>query len=144
VLSKALPFVIISAGYGCSPCPPTITERAESPSKRYLAAVYTSECGPVPPFNESVGLNRADEQKTTSVASIGEAAIELRPKWLSDTELQIVFDCRPEPDLACAASEGRHWSVNKTAQWRDVQIRYAASERLRSRLSRADVDRLLQ
>jgi hypothetical protein len=143
-LVRLVPCAVVVGAYGCSVCPPTITKRVELPSHQYLAGEYTYACGPVPPFNAFVGLSVANEQKPTQVASIREAPMELRPEWVSNTELQIVFDCNSDADAACAPSAGRHWSVGKTAKWRDVRISYAATERLRARLSPADVDRLLR
>jgi hypothetical protein len=114
-----------------------------SPSRQYSAAAYMYACGPVPPFNFYVGLSESEE-KPTQVASIVEAPIELRPRWLTDTDLQIVFDCSPDTEAPCAPSPGRSWSVTKGEKWRDVRITYVVSDNLRARLSAANVDRLLR
>jgi hypothetical protein len=143
-VSRIFAVAVLAEVWGCEDsCPPTSLLQEMSPSRQYSAGVYTYDCGPVPPFNAYVGLSRRDE-KPTQIASIVEAPMEPRPKWLSDTELQVVFDCSLEAEALCAPSPGRHWSVTKSAKWRDVRITYVASDKLRARLSAADVERLLR
>jgi hypothetical protein len=138
VLTKFICAVAVSA-YGCVPCPPTYTDSVESPSGKYLAATYSEDCGPVPPFNAPVGLATTKKQNPSTVARVRCTPVELRPKWLNDTELEFVFDCNSEADAPCAPAERRHWTVYKSTRWHDVHITYVASERLPTRLSRDDV-----
>jgi hypothetical protein len=141
--SRILCVVVIAEVCGCGSCPQTTVSRETSPSRQYSAVVYMYECGPVPPFNVHVGLSK-NEENPTEITSILEAPMEPRPKWLSDTELQVVFDCSLDGKAACAPSPGRNWSVTKGTKWRDVRISYVASDKLRARLSAADVDRFLR
>lgn len=120
------------AATACGVCPPTPKLEATSPSGEYVALAYTFECGPVPPFNERVGLKRSSDFDFEEVAGILDVPYSASFKWTGSTKLQITIDCPLATTSECIPPAGRNVTIEMRGEWRDVQLEYVIGPRLSS------------
>ena len=102
-----------------------------SPSGAYTAGTYAFWCGPVPPFNERLGLKLSPDCEYDEVAAILDAPYSTSFKWTGDKRLQIIIDCQFTAASACIHSR-RHITIQMRKRWRDVQLEYLVGARLKS------------
>lgn len=117
---------------GCGVCPPTPKLEATSPSGAYIARTYSFECGPIPPFNERLGLKLSTDSEYDEVAAILEAPYSASFNWTGDKRLQIIIDCQFTGAPDCLPASGRHITIQMRKRWRDVQLEYLVGPRLKS------------
>ena len=111
-------------------CPPKVRSEVTSPSGEYVASSYSFECGPIPPFNEHVGLKDSTASKFDEIAAVVEIPYVATLHWTGGKELQVVIDCRFEEASNCLPRPGRHPSIKMRNRWKDVRVKYEVGPRL--------------
>ena len=137
--------IIVVAAFStrCFDCKPTFYGDPKiSPTREYVSASYSYDCGPVPPFNSHVGLRRAAEASYHDVVSVLDAPFDAHAEWRGAKKLLVTFDCPDDPQAGCAPPTKRYWSVRPSKQWAGVEISYAVGPRLKALLTPESLARL--
>jgi hypothetical protein len=120
------------ATLACGLCPPTPKAEATSPSGDYVARSSSFACGPVPPYNERVELQRRTDTEFDEVVKIVDAPFSASVNWTGAKTLQITIDCQFTTASECGVPVESRVTLQMKKRWRDVQLEYLVGPRLRS------------